>query len=120
MDIVLENLERESTEGRHENIASEVDHGVLYHKYIPSMGQPGNADVEYACVVLSAQEDEVAAPEFKMASTSSKANIKFDARDWEALHIISGLAEIPIYGIVSARVIQGVRGPDMSSAWRIE
>ena len=44
--------------------------------------------------------------------------------DWDALptlhHIIDVLADIPIYEVISAKIVEGTGVPDVSSARRIE
>jgi hypothetical protein len=50
--------------------------------------------------------------------------VSFDALDWEALptlhHVVSRLAGIPVFDVVSAKVVEGVGVPDVSSARRID
>ena len=102
------------------------DSGILTHRYIPSVGrdQKGKADADYAVFVPKAEEVAVVAPKVTSTKRSAKASIKVDGLDWDALptlhHVTSRLAEIPVYDIVEAKVIEGQGVSDVSPARRIE
>jgi hypothetical protein len=55
---------------------------------------------------------------------AGKATVSFDACDWNTLptlhHVVSRVAEIPVYEVISAKVVSGVGVPDVSSAVRID
>lgn len=100
------------------------DHGILTYKYIPATGEPGKADVEYACVTSHAEEAKIAQATAHSVVWSRKPKLEFEAKDWVSLptlhHISSGLAAMPIYDIVFAKVTEGVGVSDMTSCRRIE
>lgn len=100
------------------------DYGVLTYKYIPATGEPGKADVEYACVIPHADEARVAKPTVRSVAWSHKSDLKFDAKDWDSLptihHISSTLAAMPVYKIIFAKIEEGSGVGDMSSCRRIE
>ncbi|KAK8089721.1 hypothetical protein PG997_004682 [Apiospora hydei] len=89
-----------------------------------STGQPGKADVEYACVAPAAEEAKAAARTVESRATAGKASLKFDAGSWQTLptlhHVASVLAGIPVYRVVEATVVEGTGVPDVSSCRRIE
>ncbi|CAJ2501729.1 Uu.00g045820.m01.CDS01 [Anthostomella pinea] len=126
LDLALDDLEADADDAstEHGTIGGESDYGILTYKYIPATGEPGKADVEYACVVPHAEEARTVSPTVQSVARSSKASIKFDAGDWDSLptlhHIAAGLAGVPIYGVVSAKVVEGLGVPDVASCRRIE
>ncbi|KAI0911784.1 hypothetical protein F4823DRAFT_623271 [Ustulina deusta] len=97
----------------------EEDFDILTYRYVPAVGQPGKADVAYACVVPRAR-----VPEVNSVQRSTDATIAFDAGDWETLptlhHVASGLAGMPIYDIVGAKVVEGLGEPAVATCRRIE
>jgi hypothetical protein len=96
---------------------------TLAYKYVPAAGEPGKSDCEYPVVISHTAETE-AQPQVKASATSTKASTKWDALDSRSIptlhHIVSKLAEIPVYEIVSAGVVSGSNVPDLSSTRRIE
>ncbi|KAK3328902.1 hypothetical protein B0H66DRAFT_6119 [Apodospora peruviana] len=103
------------------------EEGILVYQYIPAVGAPGKADAKYACEakVRSARVEKVSRASPRASSGSGVApQVKIDARDWKALptlhHVMSVLAEVPIYEIVGAKVVEGSGAPDFSSSRRIE
>jgi hypothetical protein len=68
--------------------------------------------------------EAVPTPNPRKVWTSSKASFQIDPLDWEQLptlhHVISRLAELPVYEIVSARVVEGDGVPDVSGMRPIE
>ena len=107
-------------------IGGESDYGILVYKYIPAVGRNmrGKADCEYPVVVPHEEESHVAPSTVKSAAKATNASVSFDKLDLDALptlyHIVSVLANIPIYEIVRAKVVEGNGVPDVSSARRIE
>ncbi|KAJ4129654.1 hypothetical protein NW754_003936 [Fusarium falciforme] len=105
-------------------IGGEDDDGIFAYKYIPKVGERGQADAEYATFVPHAEESKVVPSKVQRIFTADKASFEFDPHDWEALptlhHVISRLAEIPIYEVVGGKVVEGVGVPDVSSARRID
>ncbi|KAH8676284.1 hypothetical protein BX600DRAFT_508449 [Xylariales sp. PMI_506] len=124
LDFVLNDLKADAPETEHGTIGGEEDYGILTYKYIPATGKPGYADVEYACVVPHAEEAKTAPATVQAVARSANSSITFDAKDWESLptlhHVTSGLAQIPIYEIVSAKLVEGLGVPDVSACRRIE
>ncbi|KAK7952086.1 salicylate hydroxylase [Apiospora aurea] len=120
MEIALDDLQQEGTDVTADKEGSDI----LTYKYIPATGQPGKADVEYACVVPAAEEAKVAARTVESRATAGKASLKFDAGSWQTLptlhHVASVLAGIPVYRVVEATVVEGTGVPDVSSCRRIE
>lgn len=122
----LNNLnEVDETNGATGKIAGDTsDAGILVHRYIPAVGRDkkGQADVEYT--VFDPFSEAEPKPRPQRILRSDEASIVLNARDWSSLptmhHIIERLAEIPIYEVVSARVIEGVNVPDVASARRVE
>lgn len=104
-------------------VSGEDDDGILVHRYVPKVGREhkGQSDAEYT-VFVPYSEDKPA-PVTQRAWTASKASIKIEALDWEALptmhHIISRLEEIPVYEVVKAKLVEGLGVPDVGQAHRI-
>jgi acetoacetate decarboxylase len=123
-EIALQDLKEDDAQTEHGTIGGEADYGILTYRYIPAVGEPGKADAEYACVVPHEEESKVQKSTVKAVARSTKATVKIDALDWDALptlhHVSAVLAEIPIYEVVSAKVVEGVGVPDVISCKRIE
>ncbi|KAI9147320.1 FAD-dependent monooxygenase OpS4 [Paramyrothecium foliicola] len=100
------------------------DDGIFAYKYIPKVGERGQADVEHATFVPHAEEAQVVSTKVQKVFTTEKGDIRFDPHDWEALptlhHVVLRLAEIPIYEVISGKVVEGLGVPDVSSARRID
>jgi hypothetical protein len=100
------------------------DYGLLTYKYIPATGEPGKADVEYACVIPHAEEAKIARPTVQSLAWSHRPHVEFAAGDWASLptlhHITAALAAMPIYAYVFAKVEKGQGVADISSCRRIE
>ncbi|KAL1894197.1 hypothetical protein Sste5346_005983 [Sporothrix stenoceras] len=122
--LSLEDLHEDDAASEHGTIGGEADDGIFAYKYIPRVGDRGKADVQHATFVPHAQESKVVPSKVERVWRAGKASIKFDGLDWDALptlhHIVSRLAEIPIYEVISAKVVSGVGVPDVSSAIRID
>lgn len=130
IDMNLQGLKEDDVSTEAGTIGGETDYGILVHRYIPAVGQPGKADAEYAVVVPHGEEEPKgtvkkvmrchAAPD----AEASGASFKIQGLDWERLptlhHVASALAEIPVYEVVSAKVVEGSGVPDVSAARRIE
>lgn len=105
-------------------ISGEDDDGILVYRYIPSVGRDnkGKAEAEYPVFVPYAED--MPQPKPKRVYQTTKASFKLDAMDWEALptlhHIISRLAELPVYEVIGGKVVEGVGVPDVGAAHRIE
>lgn len=109
-------------------IGGEADDGILVYRYIPSVGrsEKGKADAEYPVFVPHAEDSKIVPSKVDhvYCPRNKNANFKLDGMDWDALptlhHVISRLAELPVYEVVGAKVVEGVGVPDVSSAVRIE
>ncbi|KAK5954676.1 hypothetical protein OHC33_004400 [Knufia fluminis] len=101
-----------------------ADEGILVDRYLPAVGREnkGKADAQYA--VFDRFSNAEPKPQPQRILKSGNASVVLNARDWSALptlhHIIGRLAEIPVYDVVSAQVVEGVGVPDVSGACRIE
>ena len=122
--LALEGLTEVDPSAEKGTIGGEDDQGIFAYKYIPRVGERGKADVEHATFVPHAEESKVVPSTVQRVYKADKASVKFDGLDWEALptlhHVVSRLAEIPIYEVIGAKVVEGVGVPDVSSARRID
>ncbi|KAH7170583.1 hypothetical protein EDB81DRAFT_941469 [Dactylonectria macrodidyma] len=123
-EIALQDLTEDAPETEGGIIGGEADYGILAYKYIPAVGEPGKADCQYATVVPHAEESKDVPSTVNKVRRSQNVSIKMDAQDWEALptlhHVAAGLANIPIYSIVSAKVVEGNGVPNVAACKRIE
>lgn len=122
--ITLEGLSPTDPADDKGSIGGEDDQGIFLYKYIPRVGERGKADVEHATFVPHAQEAKVVPSRVLKVHKATSASVSFDPLDWEALptlhHVISRLAEVPVYEIVGGKVVEGMGVPDVSSARRID
>ena len=99
------------------------EQGTFWQRYVPSVGEPGKADADYAVFNPNPEPaaEGDAAPE---TLTSATGSVAFEAGDWESLptlhHVAKGLAEMPVYGVEEAKVVRGQGVGDVSAARRIE
>ena len=98
------------------------DTGVLAYRYVPAVGERGKADAEYAVYVPAAEASEK--PVIHKTLKASNASLSFDAGNWQTLptlhHVAQGLADVPIFDVVEAKVVEGTGVEDVSQARRIE
>lgn len=130
IDLAVTDLREDDPASEAGTIGGEDDHGILVWRYIPAVGQPGVADAEYAVVVPHAEEEpratvkQVRRAPLAAQGKKAGARVEMDGLDWEALptlhHVAAALAKVPIYEIVSAKVVEGTGVPDVSAARRIE
>jgi hypothetical protein len=105
--------------------AGSVDPGLLVHRYMPSVGRKGKGtpEAEYPVLVDYAQESQLVPTKITRVLNASQATIQIDGLGWNQLptlhHIISRLAEIPVYDIVEAKVTEGEGVMDVSSAKKV-
>ena len=94
------------------------EQGLLVYRYVPSVGEPGKADAEYA--VLCPDPPQNTSAETFVADAAS---IQFEAKDWQTLptlhHITRTLAAIPIYEFEKVEKTQGPLLDDFNGAVRI-
>ncbi|EWY94922.1 salicylate hydroxylase [Fusarium oxysporum NRRL 32931] len=122
--FTLEGLHETDSGSSKGTIGGEDDEGIFAYKYIPKVGDRGKADVEHATFVPHSEESKVVPSQVLRVFTADKASFEFDPHDWEALptlhHVVSRLAEVPVYEILGGKVVEGVGVPDVSSARRID
>lgn len=120
----LDELEEVDPGSEAGTIGGESDYGILAYKYSPAVGERGKADAAYATVVPHAEESKVVPSKVTAVWKSKKPNFAFDSltpQDLPTLHhIVSKLAQIPVYEYVSGKVVQGYGVPDVSACRRIE
>ncbi|KIW68488.1 hypothetical protein PV04_04430 [Phialophora macrospora] len=106
------------------SVSGEPDDATFTYRYVPAVGPAlkGQTVDEFLAFVPSAEEQPV--PKVLRSFTATNASFTLDGHDWNALptlhHIISRLAELPNYGIVSAKVTESMGVPDLASCRRIE
>jgi len=100
--------------------------GLLVHRYMPGVGSEhkGIPEAEYPVFVDSAKDAEAVRPRIKRVHKAQTGTFHIDALDWSQLptlhHIVSRLAEVPVYEVVDARVVDGDGVADVASAHRIQ
>ncbi|KAH8905161.1 FAD/NAD(P)-binding domain-containing protein [Coniochaeta sp. PMI_546] len=125
-NLSLSDLAEDDPATEHGTIGGEADYGILVYRYIPAVGEPGKADAEYACVVPHEEEAKVqkATVEKVWRARPEKASVDIKGLDWDALptlhHVTDVLAQIPVYEVLAAKVVEGRGVPDVMAARRIE
>lgn len=105
-------------------LSGEADAGILAYKYQPKSGRENKniAAEEYA--IFDPFSKATPTPRPQKVYTTKKASIQIDPLDWEQLptlhHIISRLAEVPVFEVVQAKLVEGEGVPDVSGAAPIE
>ncbi|KAF1962602.1 FAD/NAD(P)-binding domain-containing protein [Byssothecium circinans] len=102
------------------------EEGLLFYKHIPVTGPASannwGADVEYAAIVPNAEEAK-APKRVERTLAAGKADINFNKLDWQKLptlyHIVARLAEIPVYEVVEAKIVEGTGGSDVRGVKRL-
>jgi hypothetical protein len=105
-------------------ISGEDDDGILVYRYMPKVGRENKGlSAEEHAVFVPFKED-LPQPQTTRVWQASRATIKIDSLDWNALptlhHVIERLQEIPVYEIVGAKVVEGTGVPDVGAARRID
>ncbi|KAK5085141.1 hypothetical protein LTR05_004420 [Lithohypha guttulata] len=101
----------------------DADKGILVQRYIPAVGRElkGHAEADYAVF----EDFDGVNPKPRPERTWSTTNARFSIESgcWKTLptlhHVISRLAEIPVYEVIAAKVVSGTCVPDVSGAVRI-
>jgi acetoacetate decarboxylase len=98
------------------------DDGLFIYRYVPAVGAPGTADAEYAVFV---DKNSRSCPDVKKRTLKARsAKINMNGRDWDSLptlhHVAAGLAEVPVYEILEAKIVEGEGVEDLNQARRIE
>ena len=98
------------------------DNGLLVYRYVPAVGKPGIADAEYPVFISKdGAKTERVVEKTHHAATGS---VKIQRGDWDSLptlhHVVSGLAEVPVYEVLEAKTEVGWGVEDLSQAQRVE
>jgi hypothetical protein len=92
--------------------------GILSARYFPAVGADNRGKPESSCVVLDRFADATTKPSIKRVLKAKSANIFIQAgeeKDLPTLHYItSRLAEIPIYEVIEAKIVEGTGVADLS------
>lgn len=103
------------------SISGEADEGIIVHRYMPSVGRENKgvkAEADYACFDAFANAEPK--PKVKKAWKAREAKFEIEGLDWKNLptlhHVVGRLAELPVYEVMGAKVVQGVGVPDVSGA----
>lgn len=119
-EVALEGLEEVDPAAEKGTIGGEADDGILVYRYIPEVHRRGKAASEHTVFVPHAEESKVVPTTVRRMWKARTGSIKFDALDWDALptlhHVISRLAEVPVYEVIGAKVVESEGVPDVSSA----
>ena len=106
------------------SLSGEADAGILCYKYLPKTGRANKNIAAEEYPIFDAFSKLVPTPRPQRMWTTNKASIQIDALDWQQLptlhHIISRLAEVPVFEVVGAKVVEGEGVPDVSGAAPIE
>jgi acetoacetate decarboxylase len=103
-----------------------IDQGLLVHRYMPSVGKDakGTPGAEYAVFVDLVEESQIVPTKIKRVLKATQGDIQIVEKGWKELptlhHIVSRLAEIPVYDVIEAKVVEGEGVMDMSTARRID
>ncbi|KAK7514485.1 uncharacterized protein IWZ02DRAFT_430968 [Phyllosticta citriasiana] len=123
-ELALEDLQEVDVGAEKGAIGGEADDGIIVYRYIPQVHNRGQAAEEYAVFVPHAEEGKVVPTTVKRIWKAGRASVKFDPKDWDALptlhHVIDRLAEIPVYEVVGAKVVESEGVPDVSNAIRVD
>ena len=102
----------------------DADQGILVYRYMPTVGRDGKGTAAEEYPVYVPFKEEKPTPRTQRSWTAEKGAFEIDALNWEQLptlhHVIERLAEIPVYEVVSAKVVEGTGVPDVAAARRLE
>ncbi|KAK8160895.1 hypothetical protein BKA80DRAFT_332551 [Phyllosticta citrichinensis] len=123
-ELALEDLHEVDVGAEKGTIGGEADDGIIVYRYIPQVHNRGQAADEHAVFVPHAEEGKVVPTTVKRIWKAERASVKFDPKDWDALptlhHVIDRLAEIPVYEVIGAKVVESEGVPDVSNAKRVD
>lgn len=99
------------------------EEGTMFYRYVPAVGKPGKADAEYA--VLIREGSSSSTPRLTEKSWMSRdSKLDFMEGDSKSLptlhHVAAGFAEVPVYGVIEAKMEEGAGVDDLRNAERIE
>jgi hypothetical protein len=120
----LEGLQEENIETVRGTIGGDADDEILAWRYFHQAAiNKGNAAVEHLTFMPRAKESNVGPSTVTKVQRALAATIAFDPLNWKRLptlhHIITTLAEIPLYEIIDAKVVEGTGVPDVSVARKV-
>ena len=119
LDFELEGLETVDHPVDRDTATSELDQGDLVYRYIPAVTDEARGKVDCEYPVIIPRYSSSASWKATHVAKAKRARVVFDKRDVDALptlhHIVEVLANIPIYEVVGAKVVQGTGVPDSTS-----
>jgi hypothetical protein len=99
------------------------EQGTMFYRYVPAVGKPGEADAAYA-VLIREGADSPTPRVVEKSRRSQDGKLEVTEGDWDSLptlhHIAAEFAEIPVYGVVEAKIEEGLGVDDLANAERIE
>lgn len=104
------------------------EEGLFFYKYVPATNsfgskERGQADVEYTAFLPNDEDAKTVEKKVEKTLKAASADIKFDVGDWNTLptlhHIVERLAEVPMFELVEAKVVEGTGVSDVSAARRL-
>ncbi|KAL3462042.1 hypothetical protein BJX64DRAFT_277459 [Aspergillus heterothallicus] len=105
-------------------LSGEADAGILGYKYLPKSGRANKNVAAEEYPIFDPFAKAVPTPKPQKVYTTKRASFQIDPLNWEQLptlhHIISRLAEVPVYEVVGAKLVEGTGVPDVSGAGPIE
>lgn len=123
-NFLLEGLVEGDASSEGGSISGEADAGILAYRYIPRVGRQNKGVAAEEHATFDAFAEAKPKPRVQKIWTATKPSFSIDALDWEQLptmhHIISRLAELPVYEVVAGKVVEGVGVPDVATAAPIE
>ncbi|QKX64611.1 uncharacterized protein TRUGW13939_11786 [Talaromyces rugulosus] len=123
-NFLLEDLVETDPSTELGGITGDSDDGILAYKYIPKAGRVNKGIAAEEHVTFDPFSEADPKPRPQKIFKTTKASFEIDPLNWEQLptlhHVISRLAEVPVYEIVGAKVVEGEGVPDVSGARPIE
>ena len=109
-------------DGRQEGPPRPADNGLLVYRYVPAVGQRGVADAEYP--VFMGKDETSTQRVVEKTHTGRTGRVQILPGDWDSLptlhHIVSGLADIPVYEVLVAKTEKGRGMENFSQAQRVD
>ncbi|RMJ27116.1 FAD binding domain-containing protein [Aspergillus sp. HF37] len=103
---------------------ADADGGILTYRYLPKTGRANKGISAEEYPVFEPFSSARPTPRPQKVYTTKKASFEIDPVNRGQLptlhHIISRLAEVPVYDIVEAKVVEGDGVPDVSGAGTIQ
>jgi hypothetical protein len=116
-NVSLEGLEPFNSNSSNGTEAPE-EQGIFVYKYIPAVGKPGQADIEYPVMLPKSKT------KLEKVYKAERASFTIDSKSWEALptlhHIVSRMAEMPVYEVLEGTIMEGTRAEEQSAVQRLD